>query len=182
MTEGVAPARTVFRTRWFEIEEFDEKGEPYYRFLGPDAVVIFTVTRGGDVVLVRQHRPARGHDTLEIPAGAVEGDETPEAAARRELQEETGYSAGEFHYLSSGGLRLDRDSAIVHVFAALDAFPLDGGAPECAVVLEPLAQFRLRIEEGRFEQLGALSAVLQTLLRFGHRVLAFSNPVGPHEA
>nr|XP_031300703.1 ADP-sugar pyrophosphatase isoform X2 [Camelus dromedarius] len=43
------------------------------------------------IVLVKQFRPPMGGYCLEFPAGLLEGDESPEAAALRELEEETGY-------------------------------------------------------------------------------------------
>lgn len=171
--------RTVFRTEWFEIEELGgENSEPYYRFKGKDAVVIFALTSDNHVVLVEQYRPARGHHTVEIPAGAIEPGETPESAARREFHEETGYEPGELHSLGSGGLRLDRDSIVVHTFVAFDARRAPTASTEtgCRTRLVPLAEFRDWIRENRFEQLGALSAVLQTLLHFGHRMPEFFEP------
>jgi nudix-type nucleoside diphosphatase (YffH/AdpP family) len=47
------------------------------------------------VVLVRQFRYAAGSELLEIPAGTLERGEDPEACARRELEEETGYKCSE---------------------------------------------------------------------------------------
>ncbi|KAJ8261777.1 hypothetical protein GJAV_G00158290 [Gymnothorax javanicus] len=43
------------------------------------------------VVLVKQFRPPMGCHTLEFPAGLIDENETAEAAALRELKEETGY-------------------------------------------------------------------------------------------
>ncbi|KAM9327509.1 ADP-sugar pyrophosphatase [Pholidichthys leucotaenia] len=43
------------------------------------------------VVMVKQFRPPMGCYTLEFPAGLIDDGETPEAAALRELKEETGY-------------------------------------------------------------------------------------------
>ncbi len=45
---------------------------------------------GRRLILVRQYRYAVGRELLEIPAGKLEADEKPEAAALRELEEETG--------------------------------------------------------------------------------------------
>lgn len=59
----------------------------------PGAVAIAPVTEAGELVLVRQYRHAAREVLLEIPAGRAERGETPLAAARRELAEETGQSA-----------------------------------------------------------------------------------------
>ncbi len=57
----------------------------------PDWVNIIPLTDDGQVVLIRQFRHGTRDVTLEIPGGVVEAHETPEAAAVRELSEETGY-------------------------------------------------------------------------------------------
>ena len=46
------------------------------------------------VILVRQFRIAIERDIIEIPAGRIQEGEQPESAARRELEEETGYRTG----------------------------------------------------------------------------------------
>ena len=66
--------------------------DPYYVVERPDAAIIFPLTREGEVVLVRQYRPPLEKMELGLPAGLVEEGEEPEAAARRELLEETGHS------------------------------------------------------------------------------------------
>jgi ADP-ribose pyrophosphatase len=75
--------------------------DPYYVVERPDAAIIFPLTAEGDVVLVRQYRPPLERMELGLPAGLVERGEEPEAAARRELVEETGYSGGEWEPLGS---------------------------------------------------------------------------------
>lgn len=47
----------------------------------------------GKVLLVEQYRPAANRDMLELPAGTIDGSETPLECAKRELEEETGYHA-----------------------------------------------------------------------------------------
>ena len=68
-------------------------GEPYYSLALQDYVSVVATTSDGSFVLVRQFRPAVEASTLELPAGHVEPDQEPEAAARMELAEETGYHA-----------------------------------------------------------------------------------------
>jgi len=75
--------------------------DPYYVVERPDAAIIFPLTGEGEVVLVRQYRPPLERMELGLPAGLVEEGEKPEAAARRELLEETGYSGGEWEPLGS---------------------------------------------------------------------------------
>jgi 8-oxo-dGTP pyrophosphatase MutT (NUDIX family) len=75
--------------------------DPYYVVERPDAAIIFPLTRDGEVVLVRQYRPPLERMELGLPAGLVEKGEKPEAAARRELLEETGYSGDEWETMGS---------------------------------------------------------------------------------
>lgn len=50
---------------------------------------------GDRVVLAKQYRLALGREVLEIPAGKLEGNESPEMRGRAELEEEVGYTATE---------------------------------------------------------------------------------------
>lgn len=59
----------------------------------PGAVAVLPLRDDGLAVLLRQYRHAAGRALLEIPAGRLEPGEDPEAAALRELKEETGYVA-----------------------------------------------------------------------------------------
>jgi ADP-ribose pyrophosphatase len=58
----------------------------------PPSVMIVPVTADGNLVLVRQYRHNLKDHVLEFPAGTVSDGEEPEAAALRELGEETGYA------------------------------------------------------------------------------------------
>ena len=65
----------------------------YVRHRG--AVAVVAIDKQENVYLVRQYRYAIGRMTVEIPAGKLEiGETDPEAAARRELSEEIGVTAG----------------------------------------------------------------------------------------
>ncbi|GGJ73629.1 DNA mismatch repair protein MutT [Deinococcus aquiradiocola] len=55
-----------------------------------DAVSVLVLDGEGRMLCVRQPRRAIGTDTVEAPAGLIDDGETPEQAARRELQEEAG--------------------------------------------------------------------------------------------
>ncbi len=65
-----------------------------------NAVTVVPVLADDQVVFVHQFRPAVGKRILELPAGTLEPGEDPREAARRELEEETGYRAGTLRKLT----------------------------------------------------------------------------------
>src|SRR5215471_3326477 len=65
----------------------------FYVLECPNWANVVALTPGNEVVLVRQFRAGTRSVTLEIPGGSVERGESPQAAVRRELREETGYAA-----------------------------------------------------------------------------------------
>jgi len=54
------------------------------------SVVLIPMADDGRLVLIKQYRPALGRELWELPAGSLDANETPEDAARRECEEETG--------------------------------------------------------------------------------------------
>jgi ADP-ribose pyrophosphatase len=91
----------IFRLR-HDLYRFEPSGQER------DFVVIDTaswvnvvpVTAQGNVVLIRQFRHGIGDVVMEIPGGMIDGDESPESAAARELREETGYVAEKIRLLA----------------------------------------------------------------------------------
>ena len=66
------------------------------------AAAVVAVLEDGRLLMVRQYRNALDRETLEIPAGGLNGREEPAAqAAQRELEEETGYVCGHMELLNT---------------------------------------------------------------------------------
>lgn len=97
-----------------EITTFDTLHED-----GQEFAAIIAITKDKKVVVARQFRPGPELVMDELPGGFVDPGETPEDSAKRELLEETGYSAGEVKYL--GIIHKDTYmNAIWHVLLATD--------------------------------------------------------------
>jgi ADP-ribose pyrophosphatase len=120
-----APEETVWEGRYLAVKR---RGTWEYvaRTRGIGAAVILALDKG-EVILIEQYRVALGRNCLELPAGLVGDDgegEAAEAAAIRELEEETGYCAermtdlGRFHSspgMTSEGFSLLRAEGLTRV-------------------------------------------------------------------
>ena len=67
----------------------------------PGAVVILPLLDDGTVLMERQFRYPLDRVFIEFPAGKIDAGEDPLACARRELEEETGYTATEWQFVST---------------------------------------------------------------------------------
>ena len=81
---------------------------------------ILALSARDTVYLVRQYRFGVGKALLEIPAGKLEKDESPEDGARRELKEETGCIPGRLEYLFGLKMTPGFVTETVHHFLATD--------------------------------------------------------------
>ena len=82
-----------------EVQLPDGKTAAYLRFIkNPSGVSVFAV-KDGKVLLEREYSYPPGKVMLQLPGGKIEGEESPEVAANRELIEEAGYSAGKIEVI-----------------------------------------------------------------------------------
>ncbi len=65
----------------------------------PGAACVIPVLPDGKIALIRQYRYPVQAEMIELPAGKLDVGETPEVCARRELEEEIGYSAGKLTFV-----------------------------------------------------------------------------------
>jgi ADP-ribose pyrophosphatase len=97
---------------------------------------VVPVTRGGNIVLVRQWRQPLDAFTLELPSGGVDVGEEPESAARRELFEETGYGAEKLEYLTSVHTSTGRSTEVCHLFRCEAVRDERGPQPEATEFIQ----------------------------------------------
>jgi ADP-ribose pyrophosphatase len=97
-------SREIYRGRTFNVD-VDQVRLPNGREVEMElvhhrgAAAVVPVLEDGTVLLVRQYRYATGGWLLEIPAGKLDGGESPESCAGREAEEEVGYRPGKLEPL-----------------------------------------------------------------------------------
>jgi len=83
-------SHVLYHHRWMDLcaNNQDEA------FIKMDDAVIVVPVLNDDVIMIEESSIAYGYKMLVFPMGGVEANESPTAAANRELQEEVGYKAG----------------------------------------------------------------------------------------
>lgn len=172
MTFTVRRSETVYVGRAFRVRR-DELKLPDGRLVWFDvvahrgAVVILPIDEEGNLWFVRQYRHPAGRELLELPAGTLDEDESPEDCARREIREEIGMAADEFIPLGGFYLAPGYSTEYLHIFLArhLTPSPLAADADEFLFVERlPLSAVLQKIEQGEIQDAKSLAALL--LARF----------------
>ncbi len=98
--EAVFEAKPFVRVTRQRVVTCQGKEVPdYYQVSLPDFVLVWALTPSEDVITLWQYKHGARSYGLTFPAGEIARDEPIEAAARRELMEETGYRASEVQVL-----------------------------------------------------------------------------------
>lgn len=130
----MTPPRTLHRGRFLAL--LDDAGWEFVTRIRGHAVVAIVATTDDALVLVEQRRAAVGRAVIELPAGLVgdhEGDESEAIldAAKRELLEETGFSAESWSVVLEGPVSAGLTDETVTLLRATGLTRVtDGGGDE----------------------------------------------------
>lgn len=127
------------------------------------AVCVVPVLPDGRIVMVRQYRKPAEAALLEVPAGGLEPNESPEECARRELMEECSYQAGTMTPLYQAFLAPGYSTELMYAFVAENLTPgsLDPDEDEnVEVEIYSLDELLPMIDDGRLADAKTLAAVL----------------------
>jgi 8-oxo-dGTP pyrophosphatase MutT (NUDIX family) len=169
-------SRTIeYENPWIRVEESrvvrpDGSSGTFGLVFARPGVTVVALDDQRNVLLVREYKLALERETIELVSGAIEDGEAPEAAALRELKEETGYSADSIEYLGV----IDPFTSVVsgpnHLLLASGLSPVagvDSGGDIVVVTSVPLAAAVRMVENSEITHGASCVALLRTARRLG---------------
>ncbi len=163
------PIATPFLRLRSDVIELPDGGiiENYYVRESRGFTVIFALTGDAHVILVRQYKHGAGRTVLELPAGAIDEDETAAECAARELAEETGYVGDPPELIRSYLADPTSSNGVFYLFLVRNARPLVAQSfdqtEDIAVETLPLSEVRALVRNGRIESGSQVASVYAAL-------------------
>lgn len=170
----ILQSKIVFNNQWCKVRQ-DEIELPsgkviddYFLTIRPEVALVLPITSKREIVLVRQYRHGAGEILLELPAGTFNPHrESPQAAAMRELREETGYHTEKVTPLSILYDNPVKDTNKIHLFIAEDVSRVGQQeldvTEEIDVVLIPVEAVMEKITTGEICVAGTVAAIFAGL-------------------
>jgi len=160
--------KTVYEGRAFSVEKVraglpDGHEREYDLVNHAGSVTILPLDADGRIWFVRQYRLGAQDVLLELPAGVLDAEETPEEGAAREVREETGLAAGKLERLGGFYLAPGYSSEFMTVFLAteLRSDPLSADADEfLQAEAIPVAEAFQLVKEGKIQDGKTLATLM----------------------
>ncbi len=169
----------VFDHRWYQLRRDTVRlpdgrvVDDYFVSQRPSVAITVPLTTENKFILVRQYKHGVQAITLEFPAGTFQS-ESPEEAAARELEEETGYPPASMKALGTCFDDASKNSNLVHIFLArgcvltgkqrLDELEAASGVE---VVLMSLQEVTKALEDGEIKSMSSVAAGYKALRAIG---------------
>jgi 8-oxo-dGTP pyrophosphatase MutT (NUDIX family) len=166
----ILSSKWIVNQRWCQVRQ-DEVELPngtiiddYFVNVRPEIALVLPITNNQEIVFVRQYRHGIEDILLELPAGTFDKQkEDSLTAARRELEEETGYISNQLIKLATVYDNPVKDTNKIHIFMALKAAPLGKQnldlTEDIEVVVVPLKEVKQKIVSGEICVAGTISAI-----------------------
>ncbi|MCR5747273.1 MAG: NUDIX hydrolase [Lachnospiraceae bacterium] len=122
LSREVVDTNCIFKYCKDQVELPDGKVEEYIACVHKGASAVIPVLPDGRLLMVHQYRYAIERETVEIPAGGRDNEDEPfEIAAKRELEEETGYTTdSDLEHLITIATAIAYCNEIIEVYVARD--------------------------------------------------------------
>lgn len=155
---------TLYKDR-FILDRAQDKQVTRELVAHPGAVAIVPFLRKNTLILIRQFRYSAQGDLWEIPAGTLEKNEAPLSCAKRELEEETGFRASRWRFLTKFYLAPGISNEVMTLYRAesLEAGTLHLDHDEWIIAREvSLPKALQMIEKGQIRDAKTILGILWT--------------------
>ena len=172
-------SQLVFNNQWCQVRQDKVKLpsgqviDDYFVNIRPDIALVMAVTPCREIIFVRQYRHGISEILLELPGGCFNPQkESSMSAARRELEEETGYISEQIMHLATLYDNPVKDTNQIHLIMAENAHPsgqqqLDI-TEDVEIVLIPVEDVLSRISAGEICVCGTIAALFLGLNRISN--------------
>lgn len=170
---GKIDSKVAFRCPYYSISEDnvirpDGKLGKYFVVVTNGSVSVIAEDDDEKIYMVSQHRYTAKNDlSVEIVAGGIEENEDTLAAAKRELQEETGITAEEWTYLGNFRPFNGMSSEIDHVYLAKDLTKGQShpdSTEDITVAKKSLAEIKKLISDNEITDGQAIAALMKYIV------------------
>jgi ADP-ribose pyrophosphatase len=137
-----------------------------------DVAQVLAITPDQKIILAKQYKHGAGQMIAECPGGYMDEGEEPLQAAKRELQEEVGYTADEFQLLATFIHHPTKETSTTFFFLATNATPVTEGTnqevtEDIEVMLVSFEQALAMIAVGELQQTGTVAGILLATRQLG---------------
>ncbi len=164
--------KEIYKNKFFSLEQAEplkSNEDPYFRLIGDNCVICLILNENDEFIMVKQYRPSLEKYTLETPAGAIENDETPLEAAKREIREEVGINCSLLSLGNYFHLMMNRTNEKTFLFFGMETSDLENYCfeEEIQVINIPRKEFFELALNGKYFQLAGISIIKLTEIYLG---------------